>query len=62
VIASLNRVLLRGHGSQAEVAAEIASVEIMCSQLRLIVGSELVDIEKVEKLAELQARLRAREI
>lgn len=54
---ALNRVLLRGRGSLADVATEIADVEIMCAQMRLLVGDELVELEKVEKLARLQSRL-----
>lgn len=40
-----------------DVAMEIADVEIMCAQARVIIGDELVDEAKSEKLARLEARL-----
>ena len=55
--AQLHRVFFRGRGKPADVASEIADVEIMCAQLRLIVGNELVDLEKLGKIARLQQRL-----
>lgn len=39
------------------LAEEIADVEIMCRQLRLLVGDELVDTQKAAKLARLEERI-----
>ena len=39
------------------LAGEVADVEIMCAQMRLLVGSEAVDRAKAAKLDRLQARL-----
>jgi NTP pyrophosphatase (non-canonical NTP hydrolase) len=36
------------------VASEIADVEIMCVQLRILIGNELVDKEKQVKLERLE--------
>jgi hypothetical protein len=49
--------LLRGRGSMSRIAMAIADMELICSRLRLIVGEDLVDLEKVDGLARLQARL-----
>lgn len=57
LITALSHYFASGRGTAADVATEIADVEIMCAQMRMIVGSELVDLEKVEKLAQLQALL-----
>ena len=40
----------------ANVAEEVADVEIMCAQLRQIVGSELVDTWKKKKIIRLAER------
>lgn len=47
----------RGRGDDADLAEEIADVEIMCEQLRLIVGDEQVAEHKAEKLNRLRERL-----
>jgi len=44
-------------GRKANVAEEIADVEIMCAQLRLMFGSYAVEREKTKKLARLRQRL-----
>ncbi len=46
-------------GSTAEVISEIADVEIMCVQLRMIFGADLIDTARAEKVARLHERLRA---
>lgn len=56
VIAATNRYL-RGTGSVDSLAEEIADVEIMCEQARLIVGSERVAHFRRLKLARLEDRL-----
>lgn len=48
---------LRGRYQLPELAEEVADVMIMCEQLRLMVGEELVDEAKVAKLARLRMRL-----
>lgn len=42
-----------------ETAAAVAEVELACEQLRLIVGTGLVDLHKVAAPHRLQGRLRA---
>lgn len=41
------------------MARAVADMEVRCEQLRLIVGSGLVDLHKVSSLARLQSQLRA---
>ena len=43
----------RGRADWAQVAREVADVEIMCSQLREIIGQEIVDQCKAEQLERL---------
>ena len=43
-----------GKCSLQDVASEIADVEIMCSQLRIMFGNDLVDRVKEEKLDRLK--------
>ena len=47
----------RGKAHWADVAKEIADVEIMCSQLREIIGSDIVDQCKKEQLARLEKEI-----
>lgn len=54
LIAVLNGVYAEGHGVPADVAHAIAGVEIMCAQLRSIVGHSNVDLETIERLHALQ--------
>lgn len=55
--ASVAVALLRGRSSGAGLATAIADMEVICERLRMIVGDGLVDLEKVESLQRLQARL-----
>lgn len=48
---------LRGRCQLSELAGEVADVTIMCEQLRLMIGEELVDETKAAKLARLRQRL-----
>lgn len=57
-IAATNRYY-RGTGSVDSLAEEIADVEIMCEQARLIVGPARVEHFRKLKLARLEDRLRA---
>lgn len=56
LIVAINQ-LLRGRVEHDAVAEEVADVEIMCKQLRLIVGNELVDTAKEKKLVRLRDRI-----
>jgi NTP pyrophosphatase (non-canonical NTP hydrolase) len=60
VIAATNRYY-RGTGSVDSLAEEIADVEIMCEQARLIVGTARVEHFRKLKLARLEDRVRASE-
>jgi NTP pyrophosphatase (non-canonical NTP hydrolase) len=51
--------LRRRRCTEADVANEIADMTIMCGQLRLIFGAEVVDAKIQEKLARLEGRLAA---
>lgn len=46
-----------GKATAAQVIDEIADVEIMCAQLRIIFGEVLVDYQKEKKLERLGSRL-----
>lgn len=59
-IAAVNR-MIRGTGSVDSLAEEIADVEIMCEQARLIVGTARVEHFRKLKLARLEDRVRAAE-
>lgn len=52
--AELNAFFNQGKSSIEKVIDEIADVEIMCAQLRQIVGSHLVDDRKTFKLLRLE--------
>ena len=59
-MAELTTALLhwrRGRSGQLPVASEIADVEIMMAQLRVLIPSALVDREKASKLGRLADRL-----
>ena len=47
----------RGRADWIQVAREVADVEIMCSQLREIIGHEIVDQCKEEQLERLQREI-----
>lgn len=48
---------LDGRATLEQVIDEVADVEIMCDQLRCILGQVLVDYQKEKKLERLDARL-----
>jgi NTP pyrophosphatase (non-canonical NTP hydrolase) len=58
LIAEINRCFTQGKSSLEDVAGEIADVEIMMAQLRLIVGNETVERIKLEKLVRLERILK----
>lgn len=45
---------LRGKASKEEIASEIADVEIMMAQMRIVVGAHIVDRQKSLKLEKLR--------
>ena len=47
----------RGKADWEAVAKEVADVEIMCSQLREIIGSEIIDQCKKEQLVRLEQEI-----
>lgn len=49
--------VLRGRIGMHELSSEIADVEIMCAQLRLLIGHGPVDAAKKAKLERLQQRV-----
>lgn len=52
---------IEGRRTAQEVASEIADVEIMCAQMRLMFGDGLVDEEKRAKLERLARLIRDEE-
>ena len=48
-------------GSDEMIAEEVADCEIMCAQMRVIFGEELIDSVKKEKLRKLERRILDRE-
>ena len=53
LIAALPQYFFRGRLDAATVAAQVADVEIMCGQMRVLLGEGLVDLAKAEKLSRL---------
>ena len=47
----------KGKSTISDIVSEIADVEIMCSQLRLICGDKMVDNAKSFKLLRLRGRI-----
>lgn len=41
-----------------ELATEVADVEIMCKQIRVIIGDDVVDSEKMQKILRLDNRIK----
>jgi len=56
LIAVINQ-FLKGRKSKFQLAGEIADVEIMCAQMRNMIGTDIVDREKQRKLCRLGERL-----
>ncbi len=48
----------RGRKDKKQLAEEIADVEIMCSQLRIIIGHNIVDVEKLKKICRLERTIK----
>ena len=57
LIAELNAFFNQGKSSRKAVISEIADVEIMCGQLRVMFSNDEVDIEKARKLKRLDSLL-----
>ena len=49
---------LAGEGEYAEIVGEVADVEVMCVQMRLIYGADAIDQVRAEKVARLHGRLK----
>jgi len=49
---------LAGEGEYTEIIGEVADVEVMCVQMRLIYGADAIDQVRAEKVARLHGRLR----
>jgi hypothetical protein len=49
---------LAGEGEYTEIIGEVADVEVMCVQMRLIYGADAIDQVRAEKIARLHGRLR----
>jgi hypothetical protein len=48
---------LAGEGEYAEIIGEVADVEVMCVQMRMIYGTDAIDQARAEKVARLHGRL-----
>lgn len=48
---------LAGEGEYTEIIGEVADVEVMCVQMRLIYGADAIDQVRAEKVARLHGRL-----
>ena len=59
-IVAVNHVL-RGREKENVLIEELADLEIMCGQMRLIYGSYNIDVAKIKKLDRLSASLIAKE-
>ena len=55
--ASSMRYLFRNMDRAGGLASEVADVEIMCEQMRIVLGNEAVSAAKSAKLARLQSRI-----
>lgn len=49
---------LAGEGEYAEIIGEVADVEVMCVQMRMIYGADAIDQVRAEKVARLHGRLK----
>lgn len=49
---------LAGEGEYTEIVGEVADVEVMCVQMRLIYGAGAIDQVRAEKVARLHGRLK----
>ncbi len=57
LIAALNQYFFRERLTRADLASEIADVELMCEQLRVIIGGKTIDKEKARKVKRLRKRV-----
>lgn len=55
--AAINRHMAT-EGSREEIISELADVEVMCVQMRLILGASAIDQQRAEKVARLHGRLK----
>lgn len=52
----------RGRSDETDLAEEAADVEVMLEQLRVVLGDEMIDTAKDEKLYRLKDRLREEDV
>lgn len=57
LIVAINKYFFRDCLEKGSVVEEVADVEIMCAQMRVILGDELVDAAKATKLERLKSLL-----
>jgi|GEM_PF-4471396 len=57
LIVVLNKFFIRSQIGLNELAREVADVELMCHQIRVLIGHELVDLAKHEKLERFAKRM-----
>lgn len=57
LIVAMSHYFYEGKIDKDDVATEIADVEIICCQLRLLIGNDLVNNCKIEKLRRLRRRI-----
>jgi len=55
--AAINRHMAT-EGSHEEIISELADVEVMCVQMRMILGANAIDQQRAEKVARLNGRLK----
>lgn len=57
LIAALNQYFFRDRITKQELASEVADVELVCRQIREIIGGAIVDEQKAGKITRLKERL-----
>lgn len=61
LVAALNQYFFRGRISKEALAGEVADVELVCRQIRHLIGDDLVDAARAEKVERIKARLKETE-
>lgn len=55
--AALNQYFFRSRITREELAQEVADVELVCQQIRYLIGDDCVDAAKAEKIERIKVRL-----
>lgn len=58
LIAALNQYFFRRRITIEALAQEVADVELVCAQMRSLIGDDVVDVAKKYKIERLEARLK----